>query len=342
MISRSYTQIVLVCLLSFVPGVMGAQEFRVLAVRGTVSAGAGAVKVGSRLKASDKLTVGPNGYVGMAHSNGRTVEVRKAGSYKLADLDKRAKAKGNSASAKFASYVYGELTDVEEPIVFQDVHRGKMKRTGAVDRAGDDADAVENLEGIVGGLGEARSLAAVASSSLQQGASIVAIAPRHSRLLDDSVTFCWHRCGRASSYTLTVTDRENRAVFQRTTTDTVLTVRTSEWGMMEGNLYFWHVVSASDATLRSEEFDIFRLAGEERLSTEGTLTAIRDEIDDRDAAIGQLILAAACEDLGLTYDAYRAYRAAIAAAPDVANIKRLYAQFLRRQNLHLDAWEAYN
>lgn len=322
-------------------GVLNAQErFRVLAVRGQVSAGNGAVKVGARLGLKDKLTLGKDGYVSLGHTNGRTLEVRKAGSYKVSDLDKDATKKGASASSKFASYVASELTEVKEPDAFRDVHRGRMRTTGAVERAnGDEVSVVDTVAQAVGGLGEAQHLAMVAYGSISKGRSLLAIMPRHTRLLGDSIGFQWHPSPKATGYRLIVVDRGGTNVFDRTVSDTVVIAPASI--IPEGQLCFWHV-EAQGTDLRSDEYGLFRLNGDERRSTEQLIREVRSDVDDDAGAIGLLVLAAAYEDQGLVADAYEAYRKAVVLAPDVQNYKRMYAEFLRRQGLDLDAYAVYN
>lgn len=331
----------LLVILCFSAGVLHAQErFKVLAVRGQVSSGNGTVKVGARLGLKDKLTVGKDGYVSLSHTNGRTLEVRKAGSYKVSDLDKDATKKGSSASSKFASYVASELTEVKEPDAFRDVHRGRMRTTGAVERAnGDEVSVVDTVAQAVGGLGEAQHLAMVAYGSISKGRSIIAIMPRHTRLLGDSVAFQWHPSPNATGYRVVVQDRGGATVFERTVTDTMVVVPSAS--IPEGQLCFWHL-EAQGIDLRSDAYGLFRLSGDERRSTEQVIASVRSEVDDDDGAIGSLVLAAAFEDQGLIADAYRAYDRAVRIAPDVQNYKRLFAEFLRRQGLDLDAYAAYN
>ena len=106
-------------------------------------------------------------------------------------------------------------------------------------------------------------------------------------------------------------------------------------------LYYWHVEGTDDADFHSDEYALWNLSGEERQSAEQTIAEIRSDMSEEDGAIGQLILGAAFEDMGLYADAHASYAKAVRMAPDVQNYKRLYADFLRRQGLNLDAYVAY-
>jgi hypothetical protein len=115
---------------------MAQESFKVLAVRGAVTIGkSDQLKVGQQLKAADQIKIGASAYVSLAHKNGKTVELRKAGLYKVKDLDASASQQTGSATSKYAKYVVAQLTEVDEPIEFRDARRSHMRTTGSVDRA---------------------------------------------------------------------------------------------------------------------------------------------------------------------------------------------------------------
>lgn len=321
--------------------VTSAQDrFKVLAVRGKVTCNAGSVRLGMKLGLKERVTVAKGGYVSLAHNNGRTLELNKEGAYKIADLDKAATKKSSSVSGKFAAYVYNELTEVDEPIAFKDDHKGRMKTVGAVERAdGDDVSVVDSIDAAVGGMGEARQLAVVAYNGMAKGKELVAIMPRHTRLIGDSVTFVWHRLPNTSKYKVVVLDRENREIFGREVSDTSSMVTMAQLPMTPGQVYFWHVEGGGD--VRSDEYALYRLTPAERAEAEAVVRGAKDDMDDDQSAIARLILAVAYEDQGLMYDAHRAYIDAVNIAPGIQNYKRLHAEFLRRQGLNYDAYQAY-
>lgn len=317
-------------------------KFKILAIRGSVQVSGNAARIGQALAANEKISVGKGAYVSLAHVNGRVVEINKDGSYKIAELDKKASGKTKSSTSKFASYVVNELTEVKEPVSFTDDRRSKMKTTGAVERAvGDDVSLVDSVLAVVGGPGELRALAVVENSSLKSGQHIVVITPRNTRLLSDSVTFIWHGSPQVSSYKIVVTNRSNSVVFSTVVSDTFFTTSISSLKIEPASLSSWRVESASDAAKHSDDFALWYIAGEERQSAQAVLAEINGDISEGDQAIGQLIVGAACEEMGLMADAHRAYARAVAIAPDVQNYKWMYADFLQRQGLNLDAYLAY-
>lgn len=329
--------------LSITPSLTAQQKFKVLAVRGNVTGNSGKLTVGNKLNAGDKVTVAKGAYVSLAHTNGRTVELKKEGAFKVNDLDKAASKKSGSVSGKFANYVYNELTEVKEPIAFSDTRKANMRTTGSVERAaGDEVNVWDSIAAHVGGPGELQALAFIANNSVTSGDHLAVIMPRHTRLLTDSVAFLWHRTPKTSRFRVVITDREDKVVFNKETSDTMMIVNLKDAGISDGQLYYWHAEDAGDASYASDAFGLFRLTGNERSSTEATIREVKADFDEEDAAISELILASAYEDQGLIYDAYCCYGKAVEGAPGIQNYKRLYAEFLKRQSMNMEAYAAYN
>ncbi|MDZ4744843.1 MAG: hypothetical protein SGJ05_02445 [bacterium] len=340
------TRIAIVCALllslTLIPNI-SAQKFKVLAVRGNVTNGSSKLSVGSKLNTNDKITVGKGAYVSMAHINGRTVELKKDGTFKISDLDKAASKKSGSVSGKFASYVYNELTEVKEPIAFSDTRKANMRTTGSVERAaGNEVNIWDSIAAHVGGPGEMQALAFISNEFVASGEQFVVIMPRSTRLLSDTVVFVWHRSPKVNKYRVVITDREEKVVFNKETSDTMMIVNLKEAGVADGQLHYWHAEDAANASYASEAFGLFRLTGQERASAESMIREVKSDFDEEDGAISHLVLASVYEDQGLVYDAYGCYTKAVDAAPGIQNYKRLYAEFLRRQSMNMEAYAAYN
>ncbi len=327
----------------FIATHLNAQDpLRVLAVRGNVTVGGKGLVVGQWLKTADKVLVPKSGYVGLAHRNGRAIEISKDGTYKVSDLALAASKKTGSVSSKFASYVVTELTEVEEPAAFSDKRRSNMKTTGAVNRAGgDDVDALDSALKIVGAPGELRGLAFAENKNLSDGKSVGIIMPRSTRLLSDTVRFLWHPVGSGKRYAVVVTDQADNVVMRKETSDTVLVVPLTGSGMRAGRWYSWHLEVPSQSSLQSSEYIIWILDGAERAEVAALVADIQQEHDPASEAVGHLVLAQAFEDYGCVYEAYESYLRALRAAPSVQGYKRLFAAFLLRQNCNLDAYTAY-
>ncbi|MBC8125413.1 MAG: hypothetical protein H7X70_06730 [Candidatus Kapabacteria bacterium] len=339
-----HSTVLLFVLLAFATPILAQEKFKVLAVRGSVTLdGSRKISVGQKLKLSEKIVVAKGGYASLAHLNGRTVEVRKEGTVKVSDLDKAVSKSTGSVSGKFASYVVGELTEVSEPIAFKDSRRSKMRTTGSVERAaGDEVNVADSILRMVGAPGELQALAAIESSQIGSGETFTIVMPRHTRLLNDTVQFMWHRSNKIARYKVVITDRDDKVVAARETTDTALTLVMKDVSVASGGLYYWHVEKSDDASERTQEYGLWLLNGQDKQTAVDLIVAVRGDMEEQSSAIGALVLATAYEDQGLFYDAYRSYLLAMKEAPDVQSYKRLYTEFLLRQSLNLEAYIAYN
>jgi hypothetical protein len=319
-----------------------AQErFKVLACRGTVSLQSGAKpNVGAKIQATDKIMVGKGGYISLCHTSGKTHEIKKEGTYKVTELDKKVASQKGSATSKFASYVVRELTEVDEPVQFSRSRKTSMRTTGAVERAaGNEVNVWDSVFVMVGSPGELEGLAMFDSYGQRTGEHFSVVMPRHTRLLSDTVTFIWHRSPKLSSYRFVLTNRSNQVVFQQMVADTMMVVPLLAKGALAGELHHWHIEDPGNPDYRTEEQALYILQGAEREGTLGELQQV--QMQDSEDAVAHLVAGVALEDLGLVYDAYREFDAAIRSAPGITSYKRLYAQFLQRNGLYSEAYTAY-
>ena len=110
----------------------GAQNyaFKVLANKGAneVKSGTDAwqpIRTGATLKSDDELKLSDNSYIGLVHANGKPVELKQPGSYKVADL--AAKVGGSST-------VLGKYTDFIMSNNSAEAKKNRLSATGAVHR----------------------------------------------------------------------------------------------------------------------------------------------------------------------------------------------------------------
>jgi hypothetical protein len=102
--------------------------FKVLVNKGKneVKSGSGGwqpIKTGATLKAGDEVKLTDNAYLGLIHSSGKPVEVKKAGNYKVETLEKGIQS-GTSVLNKYTDFVLSSNTQKQN----------KLSATGAVHR----------------------------------------------------------------------------------------------------------------------------------------------------------------------------------------------------------------
>ena len=103
--------------------------FRVLANKGAnevkTPGGWQAVKTGISLKQGDELKISENSYLGLVHNTGKPVELKKAGAYKIADLEKDI-ASGSSVLNKYTDFILSSNS--------AEAKKNRLSATGAVHR----------------------------------------------------------------------------------------------------------------------------------------------------------------------------------------------------------------
>jgi len=81
------------------------------------------LKVGTSLKSLDELKVAENAYIGLVHTNGKPLEVKQAGKYKVGDLETKVKG-GSSVLNKYTDFILSANT----------TRKNNLAATGAVHR----------------------------------------------------------------------------------------------------------------------------------------------------------------------------------------------------------------
>ena len=134
--------ITLVILLYSITSNAQDEMFKVLASKGANKIqvdGTGAVTplfTGRKLNKTDKITIGENGYLGLSHKSGKTIELKKAGTYDVAKLALEVKSQNSSTAKKYADYLAGEMTKVGNEDLAKNRYKN-MSVTGSVERGTD-------------------------------------------------------------------------------------------------------------------------------------------------------------------------------------------------------------
>ncbi|WP_026999031.1 hypothetical protein [Eisenibacter elegans] len=123
----------LVCWLS-IGNVQAQYVFKVLASSGNNTTNS-TQKLGINTTLSDKdiITVAQGGYVGLTSIEGGTVQIRKAGTYKVSELKTELAKQPRTATGKLGAYIISEATKGDNNIYAN--KNQNMRTTGSVERA---------------------------------------------------------------------------------------------------------------------------------------------------------------------------------------------------------------
>ncbi len=107
--------------------------FKVLANKGANEVKTGdtwqALKTGASLKSGDELKVSENSYVGLVHASGRPIELKQAGTVKVADLAAKMTS-GSSVLNKYTDFILSSNS--------AEAKKNRLSATGAVHRGLED------------------------------------------------------------------------------------------------------------------------------------------------------------------------------------------------------------
>jgi len=272
------------------------EMFRVLATKGgnkLQNTGANDWKpvfVGKKLLKGDKITIAENGYIGLAHKSGKTIELRKAGTYEVAKLAGEVNTQNASAQKKYVDYLASEAKKNEDNNMARDRYK-YMQATGSVERP-------------VGYLG----LWAVEKDTVISGKLFLRWDKRHTGPFVIKVT---------NYFDEEISVAETNETFYQLSLDSKIEktykVIVSEKGNTENKSEITVVFldSYKAEAIRKQSAELQSVLGGE-------------------SALNKIVMASFYEDQHLYMDAMRLYEEALKLEPEVEDYKIAYGQFLER------------
>lgn len=337
--------LILLFVFSFVFGELSAAsyEFKIIGMKGDVKVKTAKknkwikAKTAGKLGKKDRIKLGKNSYVGLVHKNGKTIELKKRGEYKISSLMKKVKKKGSDVSSKFADYVSEEISETDDLFASGD-YQENMGTTGAVERATDnDRNSEGKISSMTGldenefsGLNETMSFL----NSFESDKLEVRI-PKVSYVIDEVVLFSWYAKDGVSKYKFELYDAKNKMIYTEETDQIALVLNLREKGIKEGKCYYWHIKAGEEV---SDESCIF-LVGKQRSDEIKEMVNSIESTYDEDSATRYLVLAQLYDDENLQNRADIAYQKALELSPDTEGYKRLYAKYLLKLGLKDEAME---
>jgi hypothetical protein len=271
--------------------------FKVLANKGTNEVKSGdawlPLKTGASLKAGDELKLADNSYIGLVHANGKPMELKIAGSYKVKELEEKV-GKGSSVLNKYTDFILSSNS--------AEAKKNRLSATGAVHR------------------GETYAIQLLLPEN------------QHSGIYNNVAVINWEGTKVAGPYVVTLRNMFDDELAKIETTETSFQVDLTDPKFVKENAILVEVKSKSDPKQVSKQHLIKKLtpADEERVKT--SLNEIIGEVAER-TALNKFILAGFYEENNLFIDAIAAYEDAIKLSPDVPSYREAYDEFLLRHGM---------
>jgi hypothetical protein len=277
-----------------------AQEyaFKVLANKGTNEVKTGEswqpLRTGASLRSADEVKLSDNAYIGLVHASGKPMELKKAGSYKISELESKV-GSGSSVLNKYTDFILSSNS--------AEAKKNRLSATGAVHRA-------------------------------TETAAIKLLLPenQHSGIYNTTAVINWDGTKVAGPYVVTLRNMFDDELAKIETPETSIRIDLTDPKFATENAVLVEVASKADAKQASKQHLIKKLTPADNEKIKKSLAEINSEVQEQ-TALNKLILAGFYEENNLFIDAIAAYEDAIKLAPDVPSYKEAYDEFLLRHAL---------
>ncbi len=275
--------------------------FNVLASKGAVKYVASGTTeektmiIGKKLFPQDKIVVGENSYLGLAHSGGKTIEIKRPGSYEVSSLSAEVANQNASVSKKYVDFLAGEINNNG-----QDMSKNKYKYmavTGSVERDITDINLYAPFTE----------------------------KPVH--VLSAPVTFKWDAKEGLTAYKVQLLNIFDEVIYSTETTSKNVLIDLEKYNLAkEKNLFI--IVSAKDnANVKSTKIHLQALSGKDEQEITKQAQELKSELKE-ETALNKYVLANFYAEKGLPINAIEQFEAVIALEPEVEDYKIAYGEYL--------------
>jgi len=277
------------------------QLFKVLVNKGKNLVDDKPLYAGSKIHAGQTLYVVDGGYLALIYKNGKSMEIKTPGIFKVADLERQAIATSGTFSKKYAELVLNEITKPNDAITID--RKKNMKVTGSVER-GTESD-------------------------------LVMITPKNSDLLSKEVKLIWlSNASCTEGYVVKLKDMFDEPLKNYETTDTFVTVNVEELGLKNPKSFIVTLEPKQAQNKSNAEGKLVKmLDGKRAEELEREFKLVQEEAGD-ESALSKIILASFCEQNKLYLEAINYFEQATSIEPAVEEYKFAYQNFLDRLGLY--------
>jgi len=253
--------------------------FRVMASKGTNEVKSGdswqAVKPGSSLKTGDELKLAENSYVGLIHVSGKPVEVRDAGTHKVADLAKNIQP-GQSVLNKYTDFILSSNAEGK---------KNKLSATGAVHR-GSSGDI-----------------------------SVFLPENQYSDVYQTTAIVNWESAKAGGPYVVVLKNMFDDELAKYETPETSLKINLADAALANEAAILIEVSSKADPKSKSEQKLIKKMNPAQTEKVKKELTDLGADVSTTETALNKYILAGFYEEKKLYIDAITSFEQAIKLEP---------------------------
>lgn len=254
-----------------------------------------ALFVGKKLTKGDKITIAENGYLGLAHKSGKTIELKKAGTYEVNKLVGEVASQNASTTTKYANYLAGE-----------------MSKTGGEDMAKNKYKYM------------------AVTGSVERGTSLDVYVPKTLNVsaLGNQVMVKWDKQDQTKTYVVNVTNLFGDEILKKETSDLFVIL---DLDSKKDKNYIVKIKSKEVPDL-DKDIRITYPSNDKVVELNKQLTELKSQLGEENA-LNKIILASFYEDNKLYLEALQNYEAAVKMEPEVDDYKVALGQFLERAEI---------
>ncbi len=251
---------------------------------------------GKKLMKGDKITIVDKGYLGMVFKNGKSIELKKAGTFNVSDLAAEVAKQNASVNTKYTDFLAGQSSKVGDDDMARNRYK-YMSVTGSVKRATNEIPVF------------------VDSTS---GANV----------LGSQALIKWEAESNTKTYVVKLTNLFGEVISTQETTEPFIVLNLDS---KKEKMFIVIISSKEDPNIKSE-LNLSYPATDRALELNKQLTELKAQMPE-ETALNKVILASFYEDNKLYPEAMLTYEAAMKLEPGVEDYKIAYNQFLERAKI---------
>ncbi len=279
--------------------------FRVLASKGQNMVKSGtsdwqSLKTGAKLNNGEEVKLDANGYLGLVHSSGKTMELKEASTYDISKLSSELGSSTQNIASKYADFVMSKMSPEQK----EENRRKYASVTGAVERGS--SDALINI-----------------------------FMPQSVSVLNNKAIIRWEPIKENAIYVVNLKNLFEEKIMVAETSDSFYTIDFNSDQIKNAiveNLIIVNVTLKDDESIASKNAAIELMSEEDSKTYKVELSGLEENIGS-ETSINSLILAEFYEEKGLVLDAITSYENAVRLSPDVEYFQEAYNEFLIRNRL---------
>lgn len=250
--------------------------------------------LGETLSSNEQLTVAEGGYVALVHEeSGSSLELKEAGTYLVADLERQIAAQSNTVFSKYGKFLMSKLNP-------EGTGNQNLNVTGAVERGED--------------------------------GFINVYLPKVTDVFENELLVAWQQADEVHNYILTIRNHRDEIIEQKKVIGNKYILSFDKAPLKDLKLMTINIIAEDESFLSSKDYGINRISADQKLDIENEYMNLKN-VARSENVLDKLLIATFFEENELLGDAITYYDRAFALSPDENGIDRLYNNFLYRNNL---------